>query len=86
MSEIIKNDEGYLVDAASGERVVFYTCDPKKNPDCNKSMCRANIPENMGFCSSSMNPEHRAEGTRPFYKKLNDEGYFGREYVEEVQS
>lgn len=82
--QITTNAEGYLVDKDSGERVVFYTCDPKKNEECKKTHCRANIPENMGFCSSSTDPAHRAEGTRPFYKRLNSEEYFGREYIEEV--
>lgn len=79
----VKDAEGYLVDSATGERIVFYTCDPSKNTECDKTVCRNENPEGVGFCSSTTEREYQAEGTRPFYKRLNDEGYFCREYIEE---
>lgn len=83
----IKTDsDGYLVDGATGDWVIFYTCDPSKNGECDKALCRAGTEEGIGFCSSSPDPAHRAAGTRPFYKRLNGAGYFGREYVGEVDA
>lgn len=32
--------DGYLVNAETGERIVFYECDPNKNTVCDKSICR----------------------------------------------
>ena len=32
---------GYLVDGATGEKVIFYDCDPAKNTVCDKQICRA---------------------------------------------
>ena len=29
---------GYLVDGATGEKVLFYECDPRKNTECNHEM------------------------------------------------
>lgn len=78
-----KDAEGYLVDKETGERIVFYVCDPEKNTECPKTACRALLPEGVGFCASTTEPEYQAAGTRPFYKRLNGEGYFGREYIEE---
>ena len=31
---------GYLVDGVTGEKVLFYECDPRKNTECNREMCR----------------------------------------------
>ncbi|MEG2679470.1 MAG: hypothetical protein RR949_05965 [Oscillospiraceae bacterium] len=82
-----KNEEGYLVDRATGKPVVFYTCDPFKNTACDKAMCRAAAGEEneatFGLCASTAEPEFREDGKKPFYKRLNDQGYFGREYIEE---
>ncbi len=38
IEEIIANGN-YLVWADTGERVIFYECDPEKNTECNKCMC-----------------------------------------------
>lgn len=86
MIDIKKNKSGYLVNAKTGRKVVFYVCDPSKNTECDKKQCRARIPEGMGFCASTLDPKYQAEGTRPFYKLLNEEGYFGREYIGEEAS
>lgn len=40
---------GYLVDADTGEKVLFYECDPQKNTECDKSLCRANLAEDDGI-------------------------------------
>ena len=51
--------DGYLVYADTGEKVVFYECDPKKNTACSKTMCRAEEPEDeggFGFCSKTTDP------------------------------
>ena len=82
-SRAAKDAEGYLVDSATGEKIIFYTCDPSKNTGCDKRLCRHEHPEGVGFCSSTPEREYQAEGTRPFYKRLNGEGYFGREYIDE---
>lgn len=86
--ENMKTDvDGYLVNG-SGEKIVFFVCDPAKNFLCDKTMCRAAAgcedEGEIGFCSSTPEPAFRKEGTRPFYKRLNSDGYFGREYIEEV--
>lgn len=87
MENLITNDQGYIVEEATGKPVAFYVCDPAKNTACGKTLCRAeqggeNEAE-FGFCASCADPACQKEGTRPFYKKLNDKGYFGREYIEE---
>lgn len=79
--------EGYLCNKETGERVVFYACDPAKNFLCCKGMCRGEPDtENeaeFGFCASTPEPAFKADGAKPFYKRLNADGYFGREYIEE---
>lgn len=82
------DSEGYICNPDSGERVVFFTCDPAKNCLCDKTMCRAKCGAEdegeIGFCSSTPEPAFQKDGTKPFWKKLNEAGYFGREYIEEV--
>lgn len=89
ISKLATNAEGYLCNPETGARVVFYTCDPEKNFLCNKAMCRAVAGQEdegkIGFCSSTPEPAFRKDGTKPFYKRLNSDGYFGREYIEEVE-
>ena len=78
--------DGYIIDGDTGERVVFYECDPAKNFLCDKRMCRAAAGEGegaVGFCSCTPEPAFRKEGGRAFYKRWNGE-YYGREYIEEV--
>lgn len=75
---------GYLIDPATRERVVFYECDPLKNVLCTKVMCRGCTgpgDSEIGFCSSTPEPAFAKEGSRRFYKRLNEDGYFGREYL-----
>lgn len=87
MENMKTNADGYLVNG-SGEKIVFFVCDPAKNFLCDKTMCRASAggedEGEIGFCSSTPEPAFRKEGTRPFYKRLNSDGCFGREYIEEV--
>ncbi len=87
MSKLKANKDGYIVDE-QGEKVPFYTCDPAKNCLCDKAMCRAKSgvedEGEIGFCSSTPEPAFQKDGTKPFYKKLNEDGYFGREYIGEV--
>ena len=40
MENIVARD-GYLVDSVTGEKVVFYECDPNKNTECNRDICRS---------------------------------------------
>ena len=86
MSKVQADASGYLVDEA-GKRMVFYTCNPAKNTSCDKTICRSVEGEEneaeFGFCSSTPDAACRMDGTRAFYKRLNDEGYFGREYIKE---
>lgn len=90
MDNIVTDERGYLVDGATGEPVVFYVCDPAKNTACDKRMCRSSggteDEGEFGFCASTPDPACRKEGSRAFYKRLNDQGYFGREYVEEANA
>ena len=82
----------YLVDAATGEKVIFYECDPNKNTECDHSMCRVEEDENdggFGFCSKTLNPAFMRDGGKAWYavsKTPNDGGepYWGREYLEVV--
>ena len=88
MSKLKANKDGYIVDE-QGEKVTFYTCDPTKNCLCDKTMCRAKCSVEdegeIGFCSSTLEPAFHKDGTKPFYKMLNEDGYFGREYIEGVE-
>lgn len=84
LARAVPDEEGYLVDAVTRERVVFYVCDPEKNHECRKSNCRITSSEEFGFCSSTAERAYQAAGTRPFYKRLNDKGYYGREYIGEA--
>lgn len=89
ISKLAPDSEGYLCNPDTGERVKFYTCDPAKNFLCGKSMCRAAAggedEGEIGYCASTPEPAFAKEGTRPFYKRLNADGYFGREYIEGVE-
>ena len=84
--------DGYICDAKTGKCIVWYECDPDKNTECNKSICRkTNDTEghNFGFCSKTNNPAYRKEGTSPWYAVLKNspdggEPYWGREYIEGV--
>ena len=87
----IIESNGYLVHQETGERVVFYECDPAKNTECDKTMCRfvdVDGDGEFGFCAKTVNPAFRRDGGRAWYavKKVPDEGepYWGREYIEGV--
>ncbi len=88
ISKLAPDAEGYLCLPDTGGRVVFHVCDPAKNFLCGKEMCRGagggEDEGEIGFCSCTMEAAFRKEGTRLFHKRLNDEGYYGREYIEEV--
>lgn len=84
---------GYLVDSETGDKVLFYECDPSKNTECSKNMCRCEASEDdggFGFCSKTVNPEFRKENGSVWYSVLKtpDEGepYWGREYVNKEDS
>lgn len=80
---------GYLVDGVTGEKVVFYECDPDKNTECGRKMCRADTGEDdsgFGLCSKTINPLFQKDGGKSWYavmKTPNDgsEPYWGREYI-----
>ena len=88
LENIVPRD-GYLVDSETGERVVFYECDPSLNTECDHAMCRADAGDGdggIGFCSKTLNPAFRKKGGRAWYavQKTPDEGepYWGREYID----
>lgn len=87
MSKLAPDAEGYLTDPETGKRVIFWPCDPAKNVLCTKAMCRGctglESEAEIGFCASTPERAFAKEGSKPFYKRLNAEGYFGREYIEE---
>ena len=91
LEDIIARD-GYLVDSVTGEKVIFYECDPAKNTECEHQICRMGGDEDegsFGFCSKTLNPEYRKDGGRAWYavlKKTDDdeEPYWGREYLEAI--
>ena len=93
MSQITVIDN-YLVYGPTGEKVVWYECDPEKNTECGRNFCRTNITDmdgnmyQIGYCSKTLNPAYRKEGTKAWYAVQktaeNGEPYWGREYIEEV--
>lgn len=91
LEDIIARD-GYLVDSVTGEKVIFYECDPAKNTECEHQICRMGGDEDegsFGFCSKTLNPKYRKDGGRAWYavlKKTDDdeEPYWGREYLEVI--
>ena len=84
---IIEKD-GYLVDSITGERVIFYECDPSKNTECTHSICRTTDSledeGEFGLCGKCLNPDFKKDGSKPFYAVLKEGTYWGREYIEEV--
>ncbi len=90
--ENIISDGQYLVDSETGEKVVFYECDPEKNTECSHAMCRLGNDEDdggFGFCAKTLNPAFHKDGGKAWYAVLKtpDDGepYWGREYLEVVQ-
>lgn len=90
INNIVSRD-GYLVDSTTGEKILFYECDPKKNTGCDRRMCRVGGVEDegsFGFCSKTFNPRFRKDGGKAWYAVLKtpDDGepYWGREYVEAI--
>jgi len=84
LENIVARD-GYLVDSVTGDKVVFYECDPNKNKECSKILCRASMPEDdgdFGFCAKTPNPAYRKDGGRAFYAVLKEDTYWGREYID----
>lgn len=87
--ENIVAKNGYLVDGKTGKRVVFYECDPSKNTECDRMMCRADTGEDdsgFGLCAKTINPRFRKDGGKSWYAvmKTPDDGsepYWGREYI-----
>ena len=89
MSQIVAVDN-YLVYGPTGEKVVWYECDPCKNTECDKTFCRMKVDEDQdfGFCAKTANPAFRKDGSRAWYAVLKSDGtgepYWGREYIEGV--
>lgn len=85
----IVSDGKYLIDSETGQKVIFYECNPAKNFECDKSLCRVDGDEDeggFGFCSKTVDPRFRKDGGKAWYAVLKtpDEGepYWGREYIE----
>lgn len=82
----------YLIDNTTGNKVVFYECDPNRNCECtDRGMCNpcsAEDARGIGGCSKTLNPVYRKDGGRCFYAVLktpeDGEPYWGREYIEEA--
>lgn len=91
MTEIIVVDN-YLVNGATGEKIIFYECDPIRNTECEHQICRVKNDEDegsFGFCSKTLDPRFRKNGGRAWYAVLkqtdeDEEPYWGREYLEEI--
>lgn len=91
LNRIVARD-GYLVDGDTGEKIVWYECDPAKNTGCDKSICREGCDSeghDFGFCSKTADPRFRKDGGKAWYAvlKTSDDGgepYWGREYIEGV--
>lgn len=89
--EDITADGNYLVNRLTGERVIFYDCDPSKNTECAGSgMCGCSVADEertVGGCSKTVNPNFRKVGGRCWYAVLKTpeagEPYWGREYIQE---
>lgn len=86
MENVIEKD-GYLVDGETGKKIIWYECDPAKNTECDKSICRSMMNKEdegeFGFCSKTANPKFRKTGGRAFYAVLKEGTYWGREYIQE---
>lgn len=91
MRNIIPKDN-HLVYEDTGEKVVFYECDPAKNAECEKLMCRATCGTGedegaIGFCAKTDNPDFAKGGGKKWYAVLkpseDGEPYWGREYITE---
>lgn len=90
--ENLIEEGGYLVDATTHQKAVFYECDPEKNTGCLKRCCGAAAQgseesDNFGGCSKTLFPQYRKDGGRSWYcvKKADPEGgepYWGREYID----
>ena len=87
LSKLTAGREGCLADSETGRRVKFYLCDPEKNTICDHAMCRYPGQEDddseIGFCVSTPIRAFRRDGTGPFYFRLNDQGEYEQEWVEE---
>lgn len=88
--ENIVAQNGYLVNGATGEKIIWYECDPAKNTECAHKICRAASKEDhdFGFCSKTANPAFRKDGSKAWYAVMKSaegsEPYWGREYIEGV--
>lgn len=83
--------DGMLVDELTGNPVIWYECDPSKNNECDKSICRsilAGEDHDFGFCAKTNNKKYRKDGSRSWIAVLKTskdggEPYWGRQYIEE---
>lgn len=93
MRNIIPKDN-YLVYEDTGDKVVFYECDPSKNTECEKLMCRgtcgidAEDEGSIGFCAKTDRPEYAKDGGKKWHAVLKPsadggEPYWGRECITE---
>lgn len=83
--ENIIADNGYLIDKTTGKKVVFYECDPAKNTECDKTMCRVEEEESeasFGFCAKTPDERFRKDGGKAWYAVLKEGTYWGREYID----
>lgn len=85
----IMSDGMYLIDGTTDEKVIFYECDPAKNFECDKALCRVDGNEDeggFGFCAKTIDPRFRKDNGKAWYAVLKTpaegEPYWGREYIE----
>jgi hypothetical protein len=86
------NYEGYLANADTGEKVIFYDCDPEKHQTCGKRDCKPLGYHGPGACDMTKFREYKADGGRAFYirdlaRGLTREDSLAREriYIDEEE-
>lgn len=58
---LIKDKEGFIINTKTGDRLVFYDCDPNKNVLCPKTMCGLTNADGFG-CTRTCEPLFAKEG------------------------
>lgn len=60
--------EKFITDSATGGKIVFYECDPRKNEQCRKSACKPlSRGDTATGCDITTDPKARAAAGKAFY-------------------
>jgi hypothetical protein len=80
-----RSKERFITDADTGEKIVFYECDPEKNKDCGKLICKhSGLKPQFGICDITNKAEYRADEGRAFYIRCrHKKPTFERVYINE---